>query len=80
MINALELWGWQTERKDDDNKEYYESLKKLHAQKVELQKLKALCSLSKPFHCRLSQKVFLSGPVFISKSSYWFQQRIMEGF
>lgn len=33
----------------DDNKEYYEKLKKLHAQKVELQKLKALCSLSKPF-------------------------------
>ena len=24
MINALELWGWQTERKDDDNKEYYQ--------------------------------------------------------
>ncbi|MGN1341776.1 MAG: HD domain-containing protein [Bacilli bacterium] len=33
----------------DDNKEYYEKLKKLHAQKVELQKLKALCALSKPF-------------------------------
>lgn len=33
----------------DDNKEYYEKLKKLHAQKVELQKLKALCTLSKPF-------------------------------
>lgn len=33
----------------NDNKEYYERLKKLHAQKVELQKLKALCSLSKPF-------------------------------
>ena len=33
----------------DDNREYYEKLKKLHAQKVELQKLKALCTLSKPF-------------------------------
>ena len=33
----------------DDNKEYYEKLKKLHAQKEELQKLKALCTLSKPF-------------------------------
>lgn len=33
----------------DDNSEYYEKLKKLHAQKVELQKLKSLCSLSKPF-------------------------------
>lgn len=33
----------------DDNIEYYEKLKKLHAQKVELQKLKALCALSKPF-------------------------------
>lgn len=33
----------------DDNSEYYEKLKKLHAQKVELQKLKALCSLPKPF-------------------------------
>ena len=33
----------------DDNKEYYEKLKKLHAQKVELQKLKALCTLSKPY-------------------------------
>lgn len=33
----------------DDNSEYYEKLKKLHAQKVELQKLKMLCSLSKPF-------------------------------
>ena len=32
-----------------DNNEYYERLKKLHAQKVELQKLKALCSLPKPF-------------------------------
>lgn len=33
----------------DDNRDYYEELKKLHAQKVELQKLKALCALSKPF-------------------------------
>lgn len=33
----------------DDNREYYEKLKKLHAQKVELKKLKALCSLSKSF-------------------------------
>ncbi len=33
----------------DDNREYYEKLKQLHAQKVELQKLKALCSLPKPF-------------------------------
>lgn len=33
----------------DDNSEYYEKLKKLHAQKVELQKLKALCSLPKSF-------------------------------
>lgn len=33
----------------DNNIEYYEKLKKLHAQKVELKKLKALCSLSKPF-------------------------------
>lgn len=33
----------------DDNGEYYEKLKKLHAQKEELKKLKALCSLSKPF-------------------------------
>lgn len=32
-----------------DNRDYYEKLKKLHAQKVELQKLKALSSLSKPF-------------------------------
>ena len=32
-----------------DNIEYYEKLKKLHAQKLELQKLKALCTLSKPF-------------------------------
>ena len=33
----------------DDNSEYYEKLKKLHAQKLELQKLRDLCSLSKPF-------------------------------
>lgn len=33
----------------DDNYEYYEKLKKLHAQKQELQKLKALCSLPKTF-------------------------------
>lgn len=33
----------------DDHSEYYEKLKKLHAQKVELQKLKLLCPLSKPF-------------------------------
>ena len=33
----------------DDNNDYYEKLKKLHAQKAELQKLKKLCSLSKPF-------------------------------
>lgn len=33
----------------DDNKAYYESLKRLHAQKIELKRLKALCSLSKPF-------------------------------
>ena len=33
----------------DDNKEYYEKLKKLHAQKLELQKLKALSRLSTPF-------------------------------
>ena len=33
----------------DDNRNYYEELKKLHAQKVELQKLKALSVLSKPF-------------------------------
>lgn len=32
-----------------DNPEYYEKLKSLHAQKVELQRLKALCSLPKPF-------------------------------
>ena len=33
----------------DDNQTYYEKLKRLHAQKMELQKLKALCKLSKPF-------------------------------
>ena len=33
----------------DDDKESYEKLKKLHAEKIELQKLKALCNLSKPF-------------------------------
>lgn len=33
----------------NDNSEYYKKLKKLHAQKVELQKLKALCTLPKPF-------------------------------
>lgn len=33
--------------KDED--EYYEKLKKLNAQKLELKKLKSLCSLSKPF-------------------------------
>lgn len=32
-----------------DNIEYYDKLKKLHAQKLELQKLKQLCSLPKPF-------------------------------
>lgn len=32
-----------------DNKEYYEKLRKLHACKIELQKLKALSSLPKPF-------------------------------
>lgn len=32
-----------------DNQEYYYNLKKLHAMKMELQKLKSLCSLSKPF-------------------------------
>ena len=32
-----------------DNQEYYEKLKMLHAQKVELQRLKALSSVSKPF-------------------------------
>ena len=33
----------------NDNLEYYEKLKKLHAQKVELQRLKALSSISDPF-------------------------------
>ena len=33
----------------ENNDEYYENLKKLHAQKVELQRLKSLCELSKPF-------------------------------
>ena len=33
----------------DDNVDYYEELKKLHAQKLELQRLKSLCTLSKPF-------------------------------
>lgn len=33
----------------DGNIEYYDKLKKLHAQKEELKKLKELCSLSKPF-------------------------------
>lgn len=33
----------------DDNKLYYEKLKSLHAQKMELKKLKKLCSLAKPF-------------------------------
>lgn len=32
-----------------DEEEYYEKLKKLNAQKLELKKLKSLCSLSKPF-------------------------------
>lgn len=32
-----------------DNMEYYEKLKKLHAQKMELKKLKELCVLDKPF-------------------------------
>lgn len=32
-----------------DNKDYYEKLKKLHAQKMELQRLKALSPLPKPF-------------------------------
>lgn len=36
-----------------DDSEYYEKLKKLHAQKVELQKLKALCPLLKPFAIEL---------------------------
>lgn len=33
----------------NENKEYYEKLKRLHAQKLELQRLKNLCTLSKPF-------------------------------
>ena len=33
----------------DNNIEYYEKLKKLHAQKIELQRLKDLSSLGKPF-------------------------------
>ena len=33
----------------DDNIGYYENLKKLHAQKEELKKLKSLCALQKPF-------------------------------
>lgn len=33
----------------NDNKDYYEKLKKLHARKVEIQRLKELSSLSKPF-------------------------------
>ncbi len=33
----------------NDNREYNHKLKKLHAQKQELQHLKSLCSLSKPF-------------------------------
>lgn len=33
----------------DGNKEYYEKLKILHAEKQELQKLRELCTLSKPF-------------------------------
>ena len=33
----------------NDNQDYYTKLKNLHAQKVELQRLKSLCSLSKPF-------------------------------
>lgn len=32
-----------------DNQDYYAKLKKLHAQKIELQRLKSLCSLTKPF-------------------------------
>ena len=32
-----------------DNKEYYDKLKQLHAQKIEIERLKALCTLSKPF-------------------------------
>lgn len=33
----------------EDNKAYYEKLKRLHAQKEELQRLKKLCSLKRPF-------------------------------
>ena len=33
----------------NDNKDYYEKLKKIHARKVEIQRLKELSSLSKPF-------------------------------
>ena len=33
----------------NDNKDYYAKLRKLHAQKIELQHLKSLCSLTKPF-------------------------------
>ena len=33
----------------NDNKEYYDKLKKLHAQKVELERLRNLCKLTKPF-------------------------------
>lgn len=32
-----------------DNGDYYKKLKQLHAMKIELQKLKSLCQLSKPF-------------------------------
>lgn len=32
-----------------DNEDYYAKLKQLHAMKVELQRLKSLCSLAKPF-------------------------------
>lgn len=33
----------------NDNKDYYDKLKKLHAQKVELERLRNLCRLTKPF-------------------------------
>ena len=33
----------------NDNQDYYEKLKQLHAQKLELQRLKTLCTFSKPF-------------------------------
>lgn len=33
----------------NDNKDYYDKLKKLHAQKVELERLRNLCKLTKPF-------------------------------